>query len=256
VKKLSLTILVLLLAVGVLADPPLPEANGFINDQASLLSSEEIGRLETKARQYRDKSGHEIAILIIESLEGRPIEDYAYYVFQKWGIGSRQNDNGVLFLIALSDRKARVEVGYGLEAALTDLECGRLVNKRSPMAQSFREGNYAAGVNAVFDGIVLAINGEYLSPQPEEGIENGDDETRLSLLVHIFILVSIFSLILISRVRHKHGSWNSRDRSGSGGIFGGGGFTIGGGSGFGGGGGGFGGFSGGSSGGGGASGGW
>lgn len=251
-KKFILTFVTFLLAVGVLADPPLPDATGFINDEAGLLSSSQIDALEVKARNYRDQSGHEIAVLIVETSGDRSIEDLAYDVYQKWGIGSDKTDDGVLFLVAFKDRKARIEVGYGLEGDLTDLECGRLVNKSSPMAEAFRAGDYAGGVNAVFDGIVAGISGEYIPPAPTK--RSGKNGTKRSPFVHIILLAALGGSIFISRLKNRNNHWRPGGPRRTGGLFGGG-FTVGGGSGFGGGG-GFGGFSGGSSGGGGASGGW
>jgi len=246
VRKLLPAFILLLWSAGLLADPQIPETNGLINDRANLLGSGEVQRLEAKARSYRDKTGHEVAVLIVETLENRSIEDYAHDVFQAWGIGSKDKDNGVLFLIAMEERKARIEVGYGLEAALTDIECGRLVNKQSPMAQYFRKNDYALGVNAVLNGIAQAIGGEYNPPLPEDDTEG---TWALSTIILMALLGTVVFRILN---RGKTGRWGTGGMGGIGGRSGGSGFTFGGGSGFGGGGG----FGGGSSGGGGASGGW
>ncbi|MFH1688348.1 MAG: TPM domain-containing protein [bacterium] len=243
-KRLLATFVLLFLATGVSADPPIPQSRGFINDQAGLLSGSEIRQLESKVRAYHDQTGHEIAVLIVENLGNRSLEDFAHDVFQTWGIGSRAKDNGVLFLMALKQREARVEVGYGLEGELTDLECGRLVNRQSPMAQSFRNGDYAGGVNNVLDGIVEAIGGEYNPPRPKSSDEGG----RLSGLATLIFFGIVLFLILKGG---RSSGWRTGGAFVGGSRSGGGGFTFGGGSGSGGGG-----FGGGSSGGGGASGGW
>jgi len=245
VRKLLSTLFILLVTAGLLAGAPLPEYKGPINDLAGTLNSSDIRQLESKVLAYRNQSGHEIGVLIVPTLGDQALDNYAHDVFKAWGIGQKGKDDGVLFLIAIEEKKARVEVGYGLEGELTDLECGRLVNKNSPMAQHFREGDFAGGVGAVVDGIVEAIGGEYDPPPPK-------DQSPGIPMFAPFGFVIFFALL--SMLRRK----KSISRK-FGGPFGGFGPFIGGfgGGSFGGGGGG-GGFSfgGGSSGGGGASGGW
>jgi uncharacterized protein len=248
VKKLLVTIVTLLTATAVLAGSPLPEYKGPINDLAGILNPSDIQQLTSKILQYREQSGHEIGVLIVPTLGDNSLEDYAHDVFKAWGIGQKDKDDGVLFLVAIQEKKARVEVGYGLEGELTDLESGRLVNKQSPMAQHFRQGDFAGGVGAVIDGIITAIGGDYNPPKPKDDGGEGSGSFVPFIFVIFFILLSIF--------RRK----KSITRR-FGGPFGGigpfiGGFGGGlGGLGGGGGGGGFS-FGGGSSGGGGASGGW
>ncbi len=239
VKKCLLTILVLLAAAGLLAASPFPEYRGPINDLAGVLGQSDIQKLEAKAIGYRDQTGSEIGVLIVPTLGDRAIEDYAHDVYKAWGIGQKGKDNGVLFLVAIAEKKARVEVGYGLEGQLTDIESGRLVNKSSPMADHFRAGDYAGGVNAVLDGIVQAIGGEYNPPEPKN---------RDRSAVRPFLPLGVIILLLLMSIFRGRRSVTGRR---FGGPFIGG---FGGGS-FGGGGGGFS-FGGGSSGGGGASGGW
>lgn len=235
-------IVFLLVAASLLAAPKLPDHDGLITDRAGVLNRSDIQQLESKAGAYRQQTGSEIAVLIVPTIGDQSLEDYAHDVFKAWGVGQKDKDNGVLFLVAIQEKKARVEVGYGLEGELTDLESGRLVSTKSTMAQFFRNGDYAGGVNAVLDGIVQAIGGEYDPPQQKD---DGDDRKSVGLP---FGFIIFFLLIAILR---RRGSTGRR----FGGPFGGGfiGGSFGGGSGFGGGGGGFG---GGSSGGGGASGGW
>ena len=243
-RKFLPAIVVLLAAAGLLAGPKLPDYKGPINDLAGVLSRSEIQQLESKVLAYRAQTGTEIGVLIVPTLDGQSLEDYAHDVFKAWGVGQKESNKGVLFLVAIQEKKARVEVGYGLEGELTDLESGRLVNKNSPMAQYFRKGDYAGGVDAVIDGMIQAIGGEY---NPPEGDNEGGGGIPLFApfgFILFFLLMSIF--------RRKKFS----GRRFGGPFFGGfGGPFIGG---FGGGRGGGGGFSfgGGSSGGGGASGGW
>ena len=245
-RRLFPAIFVLLMTAGLLAGPPLPEYKGPINDLAGMLNSSDTRQLESKILAYRNQSGHEIGVLIVPSLGDQALDDYAHDVFKAWGIGQKGKDDGVLFLVAIQEKKARVEVGYGLEGELTDLESGRLVNKNSPMSQRFREGDFAGGVGAVIDGIVQAIGGEYNPPEAK------DTERGIPMLVP-FGFVIFFALLSLFRSKKFAGRRFGGPFGGFGGPFIGG---LGGGSfGGGGGGGGFS-FGGGSSGGGGASGGW
>ena len=243
-RKILLIAIIVLSAIAWAGDAKLPGYNGPVNDIAGVLNRNTVSQLTSETLAYREKTGNEIGVLIVPTLGDYSLEDYAHDVFKTWGIGQKGKDNGVLFLVAIKERKARVEVGYGLEGELTDIECGRLVNMNSPMAQYFRKGDYGNGIYAVVMGIEQAIGGEYKNPPAPK---NNDRDNSTSWMPIGFI---IFFLI-ISYFRRK--SLGNRRFGGPFiGGFGGGGGSFGGGSS---GGGGFS-FGGGSSGGGGASGGW
>ncbi len=247
VKRLpGLTAVLILLFAAALASQELPSYDGPVTDLGSLLSSGEEQRLEQKIIAYRDSTQNELGVLIVKSLEDRSIEDFAYDVYKKWGIGLKGKDNGALLVIALEERRTRIEVGYGLEADLTDIESSRLIRKESPMADFFRAGKFYEGINAGIDGMIQAIGGEYNPPKKKRsGKELPFPVVGLALFMFFFVLPAIM------RKKSRSSFW------GSGGPFGGFGGGLGGGrGGFGGGGGGGFSFGGGSSGGGGASGGW
>lgn len=244
-----LALLVSVLASGVYAlDVPLYTAPA--TDLAELLSASELSDLNQRLLDYRAQSGNEIAILIIPTLADEALEDYSHKVFNQWGVGKGEKDNGVLFLMALEEKKTRIEVGYGLEGDLTDVESGRIVNRRSPMADRFRSQDWSGGINAVVDGIITAIGGEFAEP------EGDGKKAPIPFGIVIFVLIVLMVIIgkIVDSVRGVKSS--GRGGWGSGGGFGGfGGLGGFGGGSSGGGGGGFS-FGGGSSGGGGASGGW
>lgn len=244
----GLWLLVALLCAGGLTAVEIPKYTGPVTDLAGLLSSSEHQTLEARLLEYRRQSGNEIGVLLMPSLEGASIEDFGHDVFKQWGIGKADKDNGVLLIVALEERRSRVEVGYGLEGELTDAECGRLVNRNSPMSQQFRQQAYAEGINAAVDGIIAGIGGEYKPAATKEKSKSKNSPLAL-LFPGLFML---FVLINVIRRAKRSGSWHSGSfggpfgRGGLGGF--GGGFSGGGGGGFS--------FGGGSSGGGGASGGW
>lgn len=253
-------VLALPILYGSVAALDVPSYRSPVNDLAGILSSSEEGHLERRILAYRDTTGIEIGILTVETLDGAPPEDFAHDVYRKWGVGDSAKDNGVLFLVAWKDHLARLEVGYGLEGALTDLESGRIVSKQSDMAGHFREGDVAGGFEAVVDGIGAAVAGDY-NPPPRRKKEPSSQMTLIGFLM--FLMFVMFIAAIARRRARRLGVWG-RGPWGPGGLggFGGmgglgglGGFGRGFGGGGGGGGGGFH-FGGGSSGGGGASGGW
>ena len=242
-RLVGASIIALLIFAGPAFPLDIPPYDGPVTAKAGTLDRRAVQELSDKILQYRQKSGIEIGVLIIESLEGAALEDYAHDVLVKWGIGRKDKDNGALLLVAIQDRKARIEVGYGLEGALTDLECGRIVSRNSPMADAFRAGDYARGMSAAIDGMIAGIAGDYEAPA-----RDASGSVPLGALVFFMFFMAAIAL---SHIRRRArfggpGGWSH-------GPFGG--MGLGGGSSSGGSGGGFS-FGGGSSGGGGASGGW
>ena len=178
---------------------------------------------------------------MISSLDGYPLEMYTHETAEQNKIGTKENNNGVLFFVAKKDRKARIEVGYGLEGALPDALASSII--RNDVAPFFRKNQYYEGTLAGLNGIIAATRGEY------KGNPKKDDETKFPVGLIIFIIIMIF---MMSRNRGRGGRGGGMIYMGGLGGFGGrssgGGFSSGG----------FGGFSGGggSFGGGGASGSW
>lgn len=129
-----------------------------IVDQTNTLTAEQTSALAQKIAAERSATGNQIGILIIPSLDGQILEDYSLDVARQWGIGTKDRNSGVLLLIAKNDRKIRIEVGYGLEGALTDIRSGQIIRDR--MAPAFRQNDYYGGISSGIDGIIAAIHGE------------------------------------------------------------------------------------------------
>ena len=236
-------------AQNVLAKPSNPT---LVTDMAGLLSPEEKQALERKLVAIDDSSSNQIAVVILPTFEGNPIEEYATKLFRQWGIGNKKTNNGILLLIAVQDKKIRIEVGYGLEGAIPDITSINIID--NDLQPAFRAKAYYAGIDKATDDIAKAAVGEYKVQRQKQTKTKGSN-----LILFVFIVFIIVSIL--------------GKRGGGGSSIGGGGFSdiatgmllgslLGGGGGrsdgWGGGdsGGGFGGFGGGSSGGGGASGGW
>ncbi len=224
------------LPVIVNAQPPIPELWGTrIHDEAKILSPEFVSRLEHQLKADQDTTSNQIAVLVIGSLEGYPMEEYTYKVAKEWKLGQKDKDNGVLLFVSIKDRAIRIETGYGVEGALPDALCNQII--RHEIAPYFRQENYEAGIQAGIDAITKAIAGEYKGePQTSAPRRKGG-----SIIPFLLILLV---LIIISRMRGGRGGRGSGWSSGSGwfgGFSGGGGGWSGGGGGFSGGGGSFGG---------------
>jgi uncharacterized protein len=229
-------------------------ATDYVNDFAHVLDQTTIAQLDDICQQIDQKAHAQIAVVTINSLDGSDIDSFAVDLFKKSGIGSKSTDHGVLILLAVQDRKYRIEVGYGLEPILPDGKVGGFGREAVPL---LRQSNYSGAVvlmtSRVADVIAqdagVTLTGarpEITEPPPRQQPGNGLSPRGMLLLGIIFLL------ILFTPLR-KVLFWLLLFGGGGGGGYGGG---YSGGGGFGGGGGGFGGFGGGSSGGGGASGGW
>ncbi|MFH1401290.1 MAG: TPM domain-containing protein [Nanoarchaeota archaeon] len=143
-------------------DPAKIQPDGFVTDLADMLSDGEEAKLEQRLQAYKDSTSNEVAVLTVPSLNGIPLEQFAITVAESWGVGREDRDNGVLVLIAKADHEARVEVGLGLEGAITDIEATAMVDKqKSAFASAFREEHYAQGLDSVVDAIAIAAAGEY-----------------------------------------------------------------------------------------------
>jgi uncharacterized protein len=238
----------LLASPGPAAALEVPDApQGRVSDYAGLLSPEAVQRLEVKLRQHEAESSDQIAVAIFKSLDGEVLEDFSIRLAERWQIGSREHDNGVILLIFVDDRKTRLEVGYGLEGRLTDALSDRIL--RQVLAPRFRAGDFDGGVEAAVDAIILTVQGEYQGKGGPPGTDRAPQP--LGALMGLFLVGLIVMFILApgwfwwaifgQLMNGGAGGWSrgrGRGYGGFGGGFGGGGF---GGGGFGGGGGGFGG---------------
>lgn len=232
--------------------PDKPSPPRLVNDFAHMMSGSEVEELEAKLLEYEKSSSTQITVVTIKNLGGYEISQYAVELGNKWGVGHKGKNNGVVLLASMEDRKVNISTGYGLEGALTDIMCGRII--RNEIVPEFKAGNYYGGFTKGADAIIKATKGEYTAEEVYEL-----DEDVKDLLLGLFILIIAIIARFISKRRGGGGgsymSGRGADDLGRGmfwGTFLGGGHSGGGSSS----GGGFGGFGGGSFGGGGSSGSW
>lgn len=142
----SLTVLLIISAA---ADPlfgqtDLPTPTHYVEDYANVISSSDEQSLNGILQELEQKTGAQYIILTVESTGGLPIEQFSIELAEKWKLGQAGKDNGMLFTIAMKDRKYRFEVGYGLEGFITDQYCGRV--GRETLVPYIRNGNYSKGI--------------------------------------------------------------------------------------------------------------
>ncbi len=180
-------------ACAALVVPPAPKLDAPILDNANVLSSEQETELAELINADRLKTGHQTAVLIIPSLEGEVLEQYSIKVARQWGIGEKDKDNGVLLLIAINDRKLRIEVGSGLEGSLTDARSSRII--RNVITPEFKQNDYYNGIRKGIVEIQSATRGEAESASLGSGnsvVEN------LGGLVEVIVYCGVFVLFLVS----------------------------------------------------------
>jgi uncharacterized protein len=252
--KMVATVLFLIVALAfqaghsVAADPPFPRPTGAVNDFADVIPQEQRAGMESLAREVLQKTGTAVVVATVPTVGDMVVDDYATRLYESWGIGKKGEDKGVLILLALKERRVRIETGYGVEGILPDGVVGEII--RLHVIPHLKQGDYGRGLlnamTAVSDviarnaGVTLTGRPQLKPVQPRGGVPVSPFTLILLVIAVILMLVTrtgrqLLALLLLS-------------------SFGGGGRSYGGGSsgGFGGFGGGFGGFGGGMSGGGGA----
>jgi uncharacterized protein len=142
-----------------------PVNDGFVTDEAGLLSQEEEESLELTLTTYQRETSNEIAVLIMKSLSGADISEFAVEVGRKWAVGTAENDNGILILVGYDSRDVNISTGYGLEGAVPDIVAAGII--REDIAPKFRDGEYYAGLNAAVDSLKKHIGGEYTAERYE-----------------------------------------------------------------------------------------
>jgi uncharacterized protein len=223
--RFGLTILFgLALIVSSQAQQAVPKLDSRVTDFTNTLSYAEWSGLEKLLKEFEDTTSNQIVVLVVGKVESGSIEDFAVRVFEQNKIGQNKKNNGVLLLVAKEDREIRIEVGYGLEGALTDAVTSQIV--RREMLPKFKDGAYFAGLIGGIDAIMKTTAGEYTADpkgQAVPAISGGMIIT--AILFFIFVLLPAIS----SRRRTLIGSGGSRYYSGWGhgggwpGSFGGGG---------------------------------
>ena len=169
--------------------PSKPSSFYAIVDNTKTLTNEQIEALNQKLTQYKDSTTNEIAVVIIPTTGDYSVEEVGLEILRRWGVGTKEKNNGIVLLIAKDDRKIRIEVGYGLEGVIPDAIAKSIID--NDLTPNFREGNYYRGIDKATDDIFKAAAGEYKAPAGnnvrKRGIGFG------SIIFLIIILIILFS---------------------------------------------------------------
>jgi uncharacterized protein len=165
-----------------------PQLTARVTDLTGTLTADQSSALEAKLAAFEQSKGSQVAVLIVPTTQPEEIEQYAIRVVDQWKLGRGKVDDGVLLLVALNDRKLRIEVGYGLEGALPDATANRIIQQ--DITPAFKRGDYYNGINTGVDRIMRVIEGEPL-PEPEFSPPAAGIPGLVHLLPFLFILAMV-----------------------------------------------------------------
>lgn len=239
-----------------------PQPDGYVTDQVGILSPQTKAELENSLRNFENETSDQIVVAIFQNLEGESLEDFSIRLAEKWKIGQKGKDNGVILLIFTENHKLRIEVGYGLEGVLPDILAEQII--RNKITPSFRQGDFNTGVlqgiEAIKQSIVGEFKGEPVSPDQQpfqvsfifyallflfciDGIRYTRYHLRFKNYVQryrplewwfrfallFFLLKILFDLFYFIALSSHGNSYGNRSGFGGGGFRGGGGGSFGGG---------------------------
>ncbi|PIW70854.1 MAG: hypothetical protein COW08_00085 [Ignavibacteriales bacterium CG12_big_fil_rev_8_21_14_0_65_30_8] len=198
------------------SQPEIPTLKYWANDYTNTLNSSELNILNRDLKIFEDSTSNQVVFLMINTLNNYPLEYYTIDVVEKNKIGTKKNDNGVLFFVAKDDKKLRIEVGYGLEGALPDALASSII--RNIITPYFKQGDYFNGIYKGLSAIISAVKGEYKAlPKSKKNKKN-----VFSTIFTILFIIIFFSSFFRRKGRGRNTIfWGGG--FGSGGNFGGGG---------------------------------
>src|SRR3954470_3390408 len=167
--RASVLALLLAYAFAALADVAVPPLTGRVVDKTATLSSGDIASLDQTLKNFEARKGSQVAVLIVPTTQPETIEQYSLRVAEAWKIGRKKIDDGAILVVAKDDRKLRIEVGYGLEGALTDVTAKRIIDEI--ITPKFRSGDFAGGISDGVNRILRVVDGEPL-PAPARRQQN------------------------------------------------------------------------------------
>ncbi len=182
--------LVFTLAFPAFADVAIPQLTGRVVDQTGTLSSSDIASLSQKLRDFEARKGSQIAVLIVPTTQPETIEQFSIRVAEAWKIGRKKIDDGAILVVAKNDRHLRIEVGYGLEGALTDVTSRRIIDEI--ITPKFRSGDFAGGISDGVERMMRVIDGEPL-PAPSRSVNfaHGTDDLGSVFVMALFASIAV-----------------------------------------------------------------
>src|ERR1035437_38416 len=177
---------------------------GYVNDFAHVLTKDQISVLEGELRAFEASTSNEITVATVQSLGGDYIENFAVNLFQDWKVGKKDKDNGVLLLVAIEDKKVRIEVGYGLEGALPDSVANSII--QNDILPYFKKGDYVSGIDTGVIDIMQVTQGEYQGIPPAQTSSDNGSNSFSTLIAFGIVFLSVFFQIVVA-ILGKSKSW-------------------------------------------------
>jgi uncharacterized protein len=226
-KKIIILFFILFSSIFVFAES-ISKPQGYVLDNANIISAEAKTFLENLTIELEQKTSAELAVVVINSLDNESIEMYAVKLFEKWGIGKKGKDNGILLLVALNDRRVRIEVGYGLEGVINDGKAGEII--RDEIIPYFKQDDYSGGILAGTISIVKilseyynvqidGLNGEYAKTFTKQ---NKNSWVSLLFFLLMFLLFGFRGIFFPLIFGGRGNFWGGGGGGFGGGSFGGG----------------------------------
>lgn len=235
---LTIALSVLLSVFSFAIDFPEPTRNFFVNDFAGVIDEKDENELMQMGRSLFSKTGAQVVVVTVDTLDGADVSEYALELGRKWGVGDKEKNNGVVLLLAVSERKVTIQVGYGLEGRLTDGKTGRILDKYT--IPYLKNNDFSTGLSEAYKAIVSEVYEEY-GVTPPESLEKYDtfdvsDSSAFKIIRTVILIIVILVLIFGRRRRRMFfgpffgGFYNGNNSGFGGGHSSGGGFSGGGGS--------------------------
>jgi uncharacterized protein len=193
--RASLLALMLCWAFAALADVAVPPLTGRVVDKTATLSSSDVASLDQTLKDFEARKGSQVAVLIVPTTQPETIEQYSLRVAEAWKIGRKKIDDGAILVVAKDDRKLRIEVGYGLEGALTDVTTKRIIDE--VITPKFKNGDFGGGISDGVYSMLRVIDGEPLPAparrqQQNTGLFSQLDPLNPFLIVAVIVVGGIF----------------------------------------------------------------
>ncbi|WP_167881901.1 TPM domain-containing protein [Leptospira jelokensis] len=194
-----------------------PNLKARVTDETWTLHSDFVSAVEKQLKDHEKKTSNQIAVYLFPSLEGENLEEYSIRVAEAWKLGQKEKDNGVLLLIAMEDRKLRIEVGYGLEGVLTDVLCHHIIENE--IKPAFKKGEFDVGIQNGIKAIMGAIEGEYHMPEPKDyshlgplsflgDLSGASDELPIGLKIFLtFFIVFVLGIFTFYAANAPYIGW-------------------------------------------------
>ncbi|MBC8569793.1 TPM domain-containing protein [Zongyangia hominis] len=207
--------LLCILLMGAAPEQLQPTSRFFVNDFANVLSQEDEDEIYRLGVSLYEQTKAQVVVVTVDNMDGMDLETFSHTLAESWGIGDKEDDSGVLLLLAMEERQSRIEVGYGLEGALTDLRTGQIQDKY--MLPYYKDGDYSTGMREGYRAVLSLVYDEYGIQVDELPSAEEIEEKEGRSFPAVLVPMGIIGLIILASVL---------TRGGRGGRGGGGGFLF------------------------------